>query len=247
MAAMVNQAMAYARMGENQKADEALQKALKEAPDNAAANVNMGLLKAGENDLVVAEKHLRAALKADPKMAQAAYNLCVILSKDRLDEAVDICRKAAEVRPDVPRYAFTLAFYRQQKGDLPGAANVLDRLIARYPAYAEAYVLLGGIYEKQGKKAEAEEVYIKGIALEGMLFTPFYARVSCTPGRAAVQTGRIPNRSGMTTVAFPGQAEPASGRVDARLGAEEGQLQDLFHRQVASGRVRLRAAERVGL
>ena len=33
----------------------------------------------------------------------------------------------------------------------------------------------------------------------------FYAQPSCTPGRAAVQTGRIPNRSGMTTVAFQGQ------------------------------------------
>ena len=50
--AMVNEAMAYARMGENQKANDALQKALKVAPDNAAANFNMGLLKAEENDLV---------------------------------------------------------------------------------------------------------------------------------------------------------------------------------------------------
>jgi arylsulfatase A-like enzyme len=40
---------------------------------------------------------------------------------------------------------------------------------------------------------------------EGMTFFSFYAQPSCTPGRAAVQTGRIPNRSGMTTVAFQGQ------------------------------------------
>jgi arylsulfatase len=38
-----------------------------------------------------------------------------------------------------------------------------------------------------------------------MMFTSFYAQPSCTPGRAAMQTGRIPNRSGMTTVAFQGQ------------------------------------------
>ena len=101
-------------------------------------------------------------------MAQAAYNLCVILSKDRLDEAVEFCRKAAETRPAVPRYAFTLAFYQQQKGDLPGAASILDGLITKYPAYADAYVLLGGIFEKQGKKAEAEEVYNKGLAVEGI-------------------------------------------------------------------------------
>ena len=46
---------------------------------------------------------------------------------------------------------------------------------------------------------------IDRLAAEGMTFTSFYAQPSCTPGRAAMQTGRIPNRSGMTTVAFQGQ------------------------------------------
>jgi arylsulfatase len=43
------------------------------------------------------------------------------------------------------------------------------------------------------------------IAREGMQFWSFYGQPSCTPGRAAMLTGRIPNRSGMTTVAFQGQ------------------------------------------
>src|SRR5262249_28741717 len=43
------------------------------------------------------------------------------------------------------------------------------------------------------------------LAGEGMTFFSFYGQPSCTPGRAAVQTGRFPNRSGMTTVAFQGQ------------------------------------------
>jgi arylsulfatase A-like enzyme len=46
---------------------------------------------------------------------------------------------------------------------------------------------------------------IDRLANEGMTFYSFYAQPSCTPGRAAIQTGRIPNRSGMTTVAFQGQ------------------------------------------
>jgi arylsulfatase A-like enzyme len=46
---------------------------------------------------------------------------------------------------------------------------------------------------------------IDRMAREGMTFWSFYAQPSCTPGRAAMQTGRIPNRSGMTTVAFQGQ------------------------------------------
>jgi arylsulfatase A-like enzyme len=46
---------------------------------------------------------------------------------------------------------------------------------------------------------------IDRLADAGMTFFSNYAQPSCTPGRAAVQTGRIPNRSGMTTVAFQGQ------------------------------------------
>jgi arylsulfatase len=46
---------------------------------------------------------------------------------------------------------------------------------------------------------------IDRLAAEGMTFFSFYAQPSCTPGRAAMQTGRFPNRSGMTTVAFQGQ------------------------------------------
>ena len=46
---------------------------------------------------------------------------------------------------------------------------------------------------------------IDRMAGDGITMFSFYAQPSCTPGRAAMQTGRIPNRSGMTTVAFQGQ------------------------------------------
>ncbi len=147
--AMVNESMAYARLGENKKADESLKKALKVAPDNAAANFNMGLLKAEENDPGGAEMHLRAALKADPQMAQAAYNLCVITAKDRIEEAVTWCRKAAELRPQEPKYAFTLAFYLNQMGDTDEAVGTLEAIIEKYPGYKDAVMLLGEISREE--------------------------------------------------------------------------------------------------
>jgi len=164
--AMVNSSIAYAQMGENDKAEKSLKQALKMAPDNAAANFNMGLLMAEKNELKTAEEYLKKALKDDPQMAQAAYNLCIITAKDRINEAVTWCGKAAELRPQEPKYTYTLAFFEQQKGDIDGAIKTLDALIARQPAYLDAYLLLAGIYEKQGKKDDAERVYNKALAVE---------------------------------------------------------------------------------
>lgn len=56
-----------------------------------------------------------------------------------------------------------------------------------------------------GKRRGMPTPNLDELAAKGMTFTNFYGQASCTPGRAAIQTGRIPNRSGMTTVAFQGQ------------------------------------------
>ena len=140
--AMVNSCIAYAQTGDSGKAERSLQEALKIAPDNAAANFNMGLVKAEKNEPKQAEKYLKKAMKADPQMAQAAYNLCVITSKDRISEAVTWCRKAAELRPQEPRYAFTLAFYLNQKGDRDEAVRTLQKIVKKYPGYKDAEMLL---------------------------------------------------------------------------------------------------------
>jgi arylsulfatase len=56
-----------------------------------------------------------------------------------------------------------------------------------------------------GKARGMDTPNLDGMARNGMMFTDFYGQPSCTPGRAAMMTGRYPNRSGMTTVAFQGQ------------------------------------------
>jgi arylsulfatase A-like enzyme len=65
--------------------------------------------------------------------------------------------------------------------------------------YGDAGCYLGG--EARGMPTPS----LDRLAAEGLQFLSFYAQPSCTPGRAAMQTGRIPNRSGMTTVSFQGQ------------------------------------------
>jgi len=155
----VNMSIAYARLGESKKAETSLRETLKVSPDSAAANFNMGLLRAEQGDRKGAEKYLRKAWKADPKMGEAAYNLCVILSKGKPKEAIGWCRKALEARPSNPKYAYSLAYYERKKGDTEAAVQTLRSLIALNPDYPDAYMLLGEIYEKQGKVNEAGTVY----------------------------------------------------------------------------------------
>ncbi|MBI4803724.1 MAG: tetratricopeptide repeat protein [Desulfovibrio sp.] len=146
--AMVNQSMAFARLGDAKKAEDSLAKALTTAPDNAAANFNMGLLRAERNDTQGAELFLKKAFAADPQMAQAAYNLGVLMASDRLGEALPYSRKAAELRPDMPKYAYTYAFFLDRSGDLSGAAQVLRQVVERYPGYKDAADLLGKVQMK---------------------------------------------------------------------------------------------------
>jgi len=134
---------------------------VKIAPENAPARLNLGMLLGEMGKEKEAEKEFRAAAKADPKSAQAAYNLCVVTSKDRLDEAIKWCRKAADLRPEEPRYGYTYAFFLDKKGDTDKAIPVLRKIVDRNQPFSPAYVMLGTIYEKQGKTAEARKIYKK--------------------------------------------------------------------------------------
>ncbi len=150
--AMVNLSIALARNGESAKAEQTLKQAIKLSPDNAAANFNMGLLKAEKNEPRQAENHLKIALKTDPRMAQAAYNLCIITARDRIGEAVTWCRQAAQLRPQDPDYAYTLAFYLNQKKDRNEAIRTLKAVMEKYPAFKDAGKLLEEISKKEKRQ-----------------------------------------------------------------------------------------------
>ncbi len=156
---LVNVSMLYAEAGQLDKAERALRQALNREPSNSAANFNLGLLVAEKGDLKEAQLRLRAALKADPTMAAAAYNLAVIVGADRPDEAIALCRQAAQNRPSEPKYAFTLAYYQIQNGDAAGATATLEKVLDRYPSHFDSVTMLGQIHERAGRRKEAAALY----------------------------------------------------------------------------------------
>jgi tetratricopeptide (TPR) repeat protein len=146
---LVNVSLAYAKLGDPIKAEAQLKRALAIDPGSPEANFNMGLLKAEQNDYAEAERHLRTALKTDPSFPEAAYNLGILLSAKKPDEAVRFCRKAHELRPRDAKYAYTLAFYLQQKGELDEAIEILLKLVKQQPEFKDAAMLLRALYEQR--------------------------------------------------------------------------------------------------
>jgi len=154
--ARANLAMLLAAGGRLDEAETLLREASAQQPENAALAFNLGLLLAERGEAAEAEAALRAALAADPRLAPAAFNLAVLVGEQRPVEAVALARQAATLRPDDPRYAWTLAFYLQRSGDLRGAEATLDALLRAHPEYADAYGLLAEVYARQGRAAEAQ-------------------------------------------------------------------------------------------
>jgi tetratricopeptide (TPR) repeat protein len=163
---IVNAAIAYSNLGRTGKAEECLMRALKYEPDNGAANFNLGLLRGEQKRLPEAEQALRKAIKADPQMHQAAYNLGVIMGNKNLDQAIEWCEKAHQLRPNEPKYAHTLAFYERQKGNIDRAIELLRQVIRNDPRYWDSYLLLGQIYEDRREFQNAAAVYRQALKME---------------------------------------------------------------------------------
>jgi tetratricopeptide (TPR) repeat protein len=156
---LVNVSLLYNAAGRNADAETALRRALAIEPRNAAAHLNLGMLLGELHRWPEAEAALRAALGEDPTSAAAAYNLAVVVFQERpdaLDEAVTWSRRAAELDPASPKYAYTWAFYLVRRGDRQAAITVLRRAIDGKAPGAESYALLGRLLAETGRRAEVE-------------------------------------------------------------------------------------------
>lgn len=163
IAPLVNASLVYNAVGANDRAEDCLRRALRVEPSNAAANLNLGLLLAEMGRAQEAEAALRAAYAADGTLASAAHNLAILVSSDRLTEAIEWSRRAAELQPQEPKYAFTLAYYQRQAGDRETAVRTLQKLLVDDPAHPDAYMLLGSMYEEQDRRADALDVYLRAM------------------------------------------------------------------------------------
>lgn len=158
VSSLVNAALAYNLAGDNRLAESRLRHAARLEPTNAAVQMNLGMLLGEVGKMEGSEIAFRAAFKADPKSAQAAFNLGVILAGKSPEESLAWCHKAAELRPEEPKHAFTLAFYENHLGRRDAAISTLEGAIKRQPAHPETYALLAQLHHGKGDTEAALRV-----------------------------------------------------------------------------------------
>jgi cytochrome c-type biogenesis protein CcmH/NrfG len=160
---LINTATAYYYLEQQPEAEKTLRKALKAEPGNAQAHVMLGMLLVEQKRTVEAEAAFRTALKHDPANAAAYFNLAVMFAAEKPQNSLEWCRRAHEIEPDNPKYAYTYAYYLNRSGKSDQAVALLKTMVDMKVSHPETYALLAEIFVKQNKIKEARSVYQKAL------------------------------------------------------------------------------------
>ncbi|HYH99842.1 adventurous gliding motility TPR repeat lipoprotein GltE [Hyalangium sp.] len=104
------------------------------------------------------ERKFKAALEADPNLAEAEYNLGVIAERQgKKDEARGWYQSALKKKPSLRQASENLAVMAQNDGDIPGAVTLYQDVLKRYPDDAASRARLAEIYRQTGDHEKAME------------------------------------------------------------------------------------------
>lgn len=155
----------YARLGELERAEATLQRAISANPDHAPAQLLMGRVLYESQRITRARAHLQRAIRLRPKDDDGYLMLAQLwVDQGRPDEAMKVIEQLGEALPGDPTGFRRLGLSFAERGDSARAERMLMRALDRDPGDAEGWVALAQIYEASNRLQKAEEAY--GHALE---------------------------------------------------------------------------------
>jgi tetratricopeptide (TPR) repeat protein len=154
--AQVNLGMLEARVGNTQAAQQAYEQAIRLQPSFVPSYVNLADLFRSQGQEDKAEQTLRNGLQLDAYNAELHEALgLALVRQQRLREAVNELAHAAQLRPDIARYAYVHAIALSEIGDVRGAINVLSRAHQRHPSERQIVMTLVEYSARAGDQAAA--------------------------------------------------------------------------------------------
>ncbi|WP_414640745.1 adventurous gliding motility TPR repeat lipoprotein GltE [Archangium sp.] len=115
--------------------------------------------KANALDYPSLERKFKAALDADPNVAEAEYNLGVLAERQgNTQEAVARYQAALKKKPTLRQASENLAVIAQNAGDISGAVSIYQGILKIYPDDGNARARLAEIYRQTGDQEKAMEL-----------------------------------------------------------------------------------------
>ncbi len=163
----------------------------------------------------------RHAVRLDPASSIAASNLGAALRlRGRLDEAVELSRRALLLRPDFPEAHLNLGLALARQGQAAEAEQHLRRVLELKPRSAPAHSGLGSVLEAQGRLNEAFEHLHLALQID-----PRSAGAHNDLGVALARNGRV--AEALAEFAEAVRLDPSSAQAQNNLGlalAQTGKL-----------------------
>ncbi|HSC45023.1 MAG TPA: tetratricopeptide repeat protein [Candidatus Acidoferrum sp.] len=149
-----------------QAAIEPLQKFLAEKDDFAYAHFQLGYAYTALGRGKEARPEYEKALQLDPKMAEAALNLGILLLNEEPAAAITPLQKSVELLPAQSRPRTLLGLAYEKNSDLKNAASAYEGALALDPKDGETSLHLAQLYFRQNRATEAENKFRSVLANE---------------------------------------------------------------------------------
>jgi len=150
-----NLAMLYEVTGQPAAAEEQFRELLRQDPDDPQATYSLALVVAADRSrLDEAAALLAEAVRLDPTRPRIRYNYGLALEQlGRFDEAERQLREAVELDPQSADLLYALAGHYLRRGELPAAAEYVERMLNVAPSDQRAIQLKYRIQEQMAAGA----------------------------------------------------------------------------------------------
>jgi Flp pilus assembly protein TadD len=154
----LNLGVLHQQLGELEKAEGELRTALRLDPSYTPAYVNLADVFRLRNQDGEGERTLREGLAIAPDDGALHHSLGLLLARQkRHSEAVEALRRAAEFRPEEPRYSYVYGAALHSVGETDRALAVLGRAHERHPGNRELLIALATMSRDNGSLSAAVE------------------------------------------------------------------------------------------
>jgi len=147
------------------EAEAAVREALQRDPRNNGLLIQLSLIQERLGRFADAEATLRQVLERDADNATALNNLGYYLAErgERLDEALELIRRAVNIEPNNGAFLDSLGWVYFQLGNLDEAERYLEQAVLYQPRDATIHEHLGDLHERRGRLERALQAYERAL------------------------------------------------------------------------------------